>query len=156
MVYVFPCFEVVLDHGKSCINFSSRLYGTDTPSGLNLLGYAGVVATGTVLRWNGLGLIKMYNSGDITVPAHPLTVDCGHGIFLSAFVKQFCRAQILKKLGCVLRLGGFPSSVRTASYEMILSIGALCLNHYEASGNGMWLGRIVCNWSSHSVFLYPF
>ena len=70
----------------SIVDFSSRVYGTDTPPGLNLLGYAGVVVTGAMLRWNGLGTIKMYISGDITVPAHPLA-DCGHGIFLGVFAK---------------------------------------------------------------------
>ena len=71
----------------SNVDFSLHLYGTNTPSGLNLLGYAGVVVTGEMLRWNALGSIEIYILGDITAPAHPLTADCGHGIFLSAFGK---------------------------------------------------------------------
>ena len=138
------------------VDFSLHVYGTNTPSGLNSLVCAGVVVTGAMFWWNGLVLIKMHISGDTTAPAHPLTAGCEHGIFLSASAKWFHRARMLRKLGCGFRLGGYAKSVCTASYEMKLSIGALCLYHYEASCNGCWFGRIVCNWSSHSVFLYPF
>jgi len=69
------------------VDFSSRVYGTATPSGLNLLGYAGVDVWGAMLRWKAFGSIKLYISGNITAPAHPFTGDWGHGIFLSAFAK---------------------------------------------------------------------
>ena len=52
----------------SMVDFPSCMYGTKLPSGLNLLGYAGVEVTGAMLRWNGLGLIKMYTSGNNTAP----------------------------------------------------------------------------------------
>ena len=106
-----------------------------------------------MFRWNGFGLIKMYILGNIIAPAHPLTANCGHGIFLSAFAKRLRRAQMFKKLGCGLRLGGFANCVCTASDVIILSIIFWCLYHYEASSNGSCLGRIVCKCFPHSVFL---
>jgi hypothetical protein len=53
-VDVRPRFIVIIFQYKFCVDgdFSSREYGTFTPSGLNLLGYAGVVVVGAMLRWN--------------------------------------------------------------------------------------------------------
>ena len=88
-VYVFPCLKVFLTLANfaSIVDFSSHVYGTGSPSGLNLFGYTGVEVTGAMFRWNAFGSIKLYISGDITAPAHPLTAACGHGIFLSAIAK---------------------------------------------------------------------
>ncbi len=54
------------------VDFSSRVYGAMTPSGLNFIGYAGVAVVGAMLRWKRLGSIKVYISGDIAVLAHLL------------------------------------------------------------------------------------
>ena len=53
-VDVCPRFVVILFNTNlaSMVNFSSSEYGTFTPSGLTLLGYAGVVVVGAMLRWN--------------------------------------------------------------------------------------------------------
>ena len=53
-VDVRPRFVVFFFNSNfaSMVDFSSLEYGTFTPSGLNLLGYAGVVVVGAMLRWN--------------------------------------------------------------------------------------------------------
>jgi hypothetical protein len=66
----------------SMVDFSSHLYGTKVPSGLNLLGYEGVKVVGAILRWKAFWLIKIRCT---SWAAHPFTGDCGHGIFLSDF-----------------------------------------------------------------------
>ncbi len=71
---------------------------------------------------NGVASIRAYISLDITAPDHPFTVDCGHGIHLSARAKWVCRAHKLKKLGPGLRLGGFATSSLTVSYSKMESI----------------------------------
>ena len=131
------------------MDFSSRMYGSKSPPWLNLLGYAGVVVTGAMLRLNGLGLIKMYILGNIAAPAHPLPADCGHEIFLGAFVKWIPRARMLKKLlGHGLRLGVFANCICTASYVIILSIVSSWLYHYEASSDGV-------GWGESCLFVLP-
>ena len=47
-------FEVILCQSNFVlmVDFSSPEYGTFAPSGLNLLGYVGVVVVGAMLRWN--------------------------------------------------------------------------------------------------------
>ena len=86
---VFPGFEVVLNHGKFSVDGGFLL----VPIGYNcsvwvvLYWISGVAVVGAMLRWNRLGSIKTYISGDITAPAHPFTGDWGHGIFFSALAK---------------------------------------------------------------------
>jgi hypothetical protein len=62
------------------VDFSSRVYGTATPSRLNLLGYAGVDVQGAMLRWKAFGSIKLYIFklyilGNITAPACSLGIE---------------------------------------------------------------------------------
>ncbi len=76
-----------MENFASMVDFSSRVEGTITYSGLYFIGYASVAVVDAMLRWNGVGSIKMYISGDITALAHLFTGDCGHGIFFSALAK---------------------------------------------------------------------
>ncbi len=124
------------------VDFSSLVYDTNAPSGLYLLGYAGVGVVGAMLRWNAFWSVYAYISGDITAPAHPLTGDWGHGIFLSAFAKCFLSSRMLKKLGRGLMLGGFANSVRTASYEITVFIFPRGSNNIRLLPMG-YLGVIV-------------
>ncbi len=76
-----------MENFASIVDFSSPVLGTITPSELHFIGYAGAAVVGAMMRWKGVGLIKMYITGDITAPAHPFTGDWGHGIFFSALAK---------------------------------------------------------------------
>jgi hypothetical protein len=76
-----------MENFSSNVDFSLQVYGTITPSRLNLIGYAGVNVVGAMLRWKGVGSIKIYNSGDTTALDHPFTGDWGHEIFFIALAK---------------------------------------------------------------------
>jgi hypothetical protein len=100
------------------------------PSASNLLGKSGTSVVGFFPGVNGVASIRAYISLDITAPDHPFTVDCGHGICLSAWAKWVCRAHKLKKLGRGLRLGGFATSSLMVSYlkmESIIYVVALII-----------------------------
>ena len=71
---------------------------------------------------NGCGSMSAYIAGARTILAHPLTVDCGCVIRLSARAKWLQRALRLKKLGRFPRLGGIATKVLMDSYIMTLSI----------------------------------
>ncbi len=92
------------------------------PSASKLLGKSGTLVVGFFPGVNGVASIRAYISLDITPPDHPFTVDCGHGIRLSAQAKWVCRACKLKKLGHGLRLGGFTTSFLMVSYSKMESI----------------------------------
>ena len=88
--------------------------------------------------------IKAYISGDITAPAHGLTANWGHGIFLSAFAKWLRSSRMLKNLGRGLMLGGFAKSVRTASYNTTVFIFSLVALRILGFFRRDFLGKSFC------------
>jgi hypothetical protein len=79
-----------------------HVYGTMSPLSFRISGNSGTLALfgrSSSVMLKGVGLMSKYIAGLSTNLAHPLTLDWGHVIFLSAQAKWLHRAQRLKKLG---------------------------------------------------------
>ncbi len=105
-VDVLPRFEVIFCQLEFCVNGGLLLLRVWYQCSI------WIVFIGVCGCWSGGCYVEMER------PAHPLTADWGHGIFLSAFAKCFLSSQMLTKLGLGLMLGGFAKSIQTASYEI--------------------------------------
>jgi hypothetical protein len=71
----------MLANFASMVDFSSRVYGygTKAPSGLNLLGYAGVKVVGAMLKWKGFGQSRCTSRVTSLSPPIHLQVIAGTG-----------------------------------------------------------------------------
>ena len=71
---------------------------------------------------NGVGSAKLYRTGSMTTPAHPIVADCGHNNVLNFLIRYLFIALILSKLGLGLQSGASARSVVTSSYVIMVSI----------------------------------
>ena len=63
----------------------------------------------------GVGSTRLYNTGSMTIPDHPMIADWGHSNVRNFFIRNLFNVLIFSKLGLGLQFGASASSFVTSS-----------------------------------------